>query len=132
MTIYRFDIGAAAMALGLAMPATAQEIDVPSGAPMTLHEVMLENDPMLARFRFVSAAIDPAGAGRGFADLVDDLQYLCDQVVIPSLAANDWAGEDVVISVSSQIAEFGVFDEGITQFFQPYRIADGACVWTDF
>ena len=117
----------------LAGPLVAQEVAVPSGAPMMLYDVRLEVEPQeVARFRFVSAAIDPAGEGRTFGDLVDDLQFICEQVVVPSLAANDWAGEAVVISVSSRETEFGVYDDSITQFFQPYRIADGACMWEEF
>ena len=116
----------------LALPAAAQEVSVPSGTSFTLYDVILEQDPAIARFRFVSPAIDPEGEGRTFADLVDDLQYLCEAVVIPSLAANDWTDGEVVLSVSSKETEFGVFDDTVTQFFQPYRIEEGACIWTDF
>lgn len=119
-------------AASIAGEAAAQDIAVPSGVAITLYDVILEETPQVARFRFVSAAIDPAGEGRGFADLVDDLQYLCETVVVPSLAANGWTGEDVILSVASQETEFGVFVEGITQFFQPYQIKEGACAWTEF
>ena len=117
----------------VASAATAQEVAVPSGAPMTLYDLRLETEPeTVARFRFVSPAIDPAGEGRTFGDLVDDLQFICDTVVVPSLAANDWSGPSVVISVSSQETEFGIYDDSITQFFQPYQIKDGTCAWEEF
>ena len=105
---------------------------MPSGVPMRLYDVRLEDDPPVARFRFVSEAIDPAGEGRTFGDLVDDLQHLCERVVLPSLAANAWPGENVVLSVSSRETEFGVFDDSVTQFFQPYRIEGEVCRWEDF
>ncbi len=129
MTIFRFNLPAL---LCMATAAAAQDVPVPSGVAMTLYDVRLEEDPAIARFRFVSPAIDPAGEGRTFGDLVDDLEYICAAVVVPSLAANDWAGQEVVISVSSQETEFGVFDDSITQFFQPYKIEDGTCLWEDF
>ena len=92
----------------------------------------METDPPVARFRFVSAAIDPEGAGKTFGDLIADLQWVCDNVVVPSLAANDWQTGDVVLSVSSQETEFGVFDPVVTQFFQPYTIDGDTCRWEDF
>ncbi len=117
----------------LAGPIAAQEVAVPSGVPMTLYDVRLETEPEeVARFRFVSAAIDPAGEGRSFGDLVDDLQFICEKVVVPSLAANDWAGQSVVISVSSRETEFGVYDDSVTQFFQPYQIKGDTCAWEEF
>ena len=100
---------------------------------MTLYDVRLETEPAaVARFRFVSPAVDPAGEGRTFADLIDDLQWVCDEVVIPSLAANDWTGASVVLSVSNVETVFGVFDDSVTQFFQPYTISDETCTWEDF
>ena len=121
----------------LASPAAAQEFEavdvpVPSGTAMTLYDVRVEAEPPVARFRLVSAAIDPAGEEKTFGDLIDDLQYVCDAVVIPSLAASGWDGESVVISVSQRETPFGIFDETVTQFFQPYRIEGDACVWDDF
>jgi len=131
MTISRCK-GLALLGFCAAAPVLAQDVAVPSGLPMTLYDVRLEQDPDVARFRFVSAAIDPAGEGRGFADLVEDLQFVCDRVVVPSLAANDWPGRDVVISVSNVQTEFGIFDDRVTQFFQPYKIEGDTCIWEDF
>ena len=132
MTTSRSRLAVLALAL-VAGAAGAQEIAVPSGLVMTLYDVRLEQDPdPVARFRFVSPVVDPAGEGRSFADLVDDLQFVCDRVVIPSLAANDWEGTSVVISVSNIETEFGVFDDSVTQFFQPYRIEGDTCIWEDF
>lgn len=119
--------------LGLcATDLAAQDIPVPSGLPMTLFDVRLEQNPAIARFRFVSEAIDPAGAGKTFVDVVDDLQYLCDNVAVPSLAANNWTGGEVILSLSSAETPFGETAPEVTQFFQPYEIADEACIWGDF
>lgn len=122
----------AALAVLLAGQVGAQDIAAPSGITMRLYDVRLEQDPPIARFRLVSPAVDPAGEGRTFGDLVDDLQHVCDHVVVPSLAANNWTGTSVVISVSNVETEFGIYDDGVTQFFQPYQIADNTCMWEDF
>ena len=131
-TVGAFALGLSLNAALMSAPALAQEVEVPSGVAMTLYDVRLEEAPLLARFRFVSPTIDPEGEGRTFGDLVDDLQFLCEAVVMPSLAANAWTGTDVVLSVSSRETEFGIFDDSVTQFFQPYRIADGTCLWEEF
>ena len=36
------------------------------------------------------------------------------------------------ISVSSRETTFGIFEDGITQFFQPYTVQDGTCAWSEF
>ena len=76
--------------------------------------------------------VDPAGAGKTFADMVADLQYLCDNVALPSLAANKWAGGEVILSVSNIEIDFGETAPDVTQFFQPYEISGEACIWGDF
>ena len=69
------------------------------------NDIILETEPPVARFRFL--APDIGREGLGFAEVVDDIEYLCDAVVVPSLAANDWTGELVVISLSSAEVAFG-------------------------
>ena len=116
----------------MAGQAGAQQVAVPSGLEVRLFEVRLEEEPQLARFRFVVPAIDPAGEAKTFGDVVDDLQYLCDAVVVPALAQNAWTGAQVVLSLASAESEFGFYDESVMQFFQPFRIEAAACVWEDY
>lgn len=113
-------------AQALAAPVGASEIAVPSGRTLTLFDVIME--PAMARFRFV---LPQAGDGVEFVDLVDDLQFLCEDVVVPAL---DEAGQDVpqlVISVSASEVPFGEPTD-VAQFFQPFGLQDGTCVWEEF
>lgn len=111
--------------------AAAQEVSVPSGLSMTLQEVLMEQSPSnLARFRFVAPAIKDGGIA--FADVVEDIEFLCRDVVLPALAANDWTGDSVVISLSEVALPFGEPAPEVTQYFQPYTIKDGACIWDQF
>ena len=115
----------------LASGAAAQAIPVPSGVDMTLFEVLFEQEPVqLARFRFVVPAI--AGGAVPFGDVASDIEYLCDAVVVPALAANAWTSGEVVISLSAQELVFGEPAHDITQYFQPFSIQDGNCHWEEF
>lgn len=116
--------------LAAAPTAFAQDVSVPSGIAMTLYDVIIEKDA--ARFRFLAPAIDPAGAGLTFTQVADDLQYLCDALVMPALAHNGWAAVDVVISLSAQEVVFGETAPDVMQFFQPFSIQGDACIWEDF
>lgn len=109
-----------------AAPAGAAEVPVPSGHVMELFDVIME--PELGRFRFALPAV---ADGVGFADLVDDLDYLCAQVAQPALVAAGADISEIVISVSAAQVPFGEPTE-VVQYFQPYRLIDGKCEWDAF
>ena len=109
----------------------AQEVTVPSGTDMTLFDVILEPEVSIARFRFLVPAI--AGEnGVSFADALPDIEYLCDDVVLRALAANGWTASEVVISLSASEVPFGVVTPDVVQYFQPFSIQAGACIWEEF
>lgn len=127
-----FSIGfSAALLSGFASAAVAQALDVPSGLEVALFDVILEEDPPVARFRFLVPAIGQSDQVT-FSEVAVDFQYLCDELVIPGLAANGWAAQDIVISMSAQEVPFGTVTEDVTQFFQPFRIEEDTCIWEDF
>lgn len=109
----------------------AQEVAVPSGIEVTLYDVILEPDAQTARFRFRAPAIGGAD-GVTFADALPDIQFLCDDIVVPGLAQNGWTEGEVVISLSAQDVVFGVASPDVVQYFQPFSIRAGACIWEDF
>ncbi|MFN2306698.1 MAG: DUF6497 family protein [Paracoccaceae bacterium] len=107
----------------------ATEVAVPSGLDVTLFDVILEEDPPVARFRFLAPEIGEDGSS--FADIVPDIEYLCTAVIVPSLEAHAWTGETVVVSMSSEAVDFGMSAPDVTQFFQPFQIEEGDCAWLD-
>jgi heme/copper-type cytochrome/quinol oxidase subunit 2 len=109
----------------------AQQVTVPSGLEIELYDVILEPDANIARFRFRVPAIG-GDAGVTFAEALLDIQYLCDDVVIPSLAQNGWTDGEIVISLSNKEVAFGVASPDVVQYFQPFSIQAGACMWEDF
>ena len=120
------------LTLGAALPALAQEVAVPSGTLTSLFEVIVQEDPATARFRFVVPAIAAEGEGVPFASLTNDIQHLCDAIARPTLTANDWTEGQVIISLSARETAFGETAPEITQFFQPFRLRDDTCIWEDF
>jgi hypothetical protein len=120
------------VALALIAPiAQAQQVAVPSGIDIALYDVILEPTKQVARFRFHAPDIG-IEHGVTFTDAVPDLQYLCDEVVVPGLAENGWTSGEVVISLSASKVEFGVARPDVVQYFQPFSIQAGACMWEDF
>ncbi len=121
-----------AAATSAALSAAAQPVSVPSGHEMALFDVIFEESPDIARFRFVAPGLAPDGAGLLFEDVLDDLDHLCMQVVLPALVAADLVVPLVVISLSEQETAFGELTPNTVQFFQPFEIKDDTCVWELF
>lgn len=126
MTISRFSVAFALCAAA----AAAQDVTVPSGTAVTLMDVIIESEPSVARFRFL--APDIGTDGKQFADLVDDFEYLCNELARPALAENGWDGDSVVVSMSGAEVPFGEASPDVLQFFQPFQLGDGACQWEDY
>jgi hypothetical protein len=136
MTIFRFSGTRAAQAvllqLMLAGAAQAAPIDVPSGLSMELYDVIIEEDTQTARFRLEVPQIDVGGAALPYEAVADDIQYLCDQVLLPSLIENGWTTGQIVVSLASRQIPFGEVAPDVTQFFQPFSISGKTCMWEDF
>lgn len=120
-----------AYGLGLAVAALsacreeAQGIPVPSGQAVTFHEMIAgESGPV--RFRFVAPEIAREGGTIGFDRAAADMAHLCRHYALPRLEGQD--AHKVIISLSDREIAFGTSDPSVTQFFEAYRIDDGACI----
>lgn len=80
----------------------------------------------LARFRL--SVPDLSADGAGYETVAGDFLWLCENLALPALAANDWKPVEVVVALSDREVEFGGTDPEAVQFFEGFRIADGACV----
>ncbi len=118
--------------LFLCGPLAAQLISVPSGTEMRLFEVIFDDQLEVTRFRFVSPAISPAKEALQFEDVIGDLEYLCADVVLPALAASEQSAQAIVISLSEREIAFGEVAPDVVQFFQPFDISNGTCMWEEF
>lgn len=110
---------------------TAQAVDVPSGQPVELQEVLVDqvSGETWLRFRFIApqiardtGAIDSVQAG-------PDMAFLCDTVAAPYIAQYELTGDVIVISMSDRRAEFGAADPDMTQYFELFRLNNNTCIW---
>jgi len=108
-----------------------QDQSVPSGQPVTLVEVLIDDvgGQTWLRFRFVAPQIARNTGTITFEAAAADMAHLCDQVAVPYIAEYDLTGDIVVISMSDRPVDFGAFDQDATQFFEAYRLEGDACVW---
>ena len=107
----------------LAAPVAAQEIALASGLSVHLFETIDEGATV--RFRFVS----PAVAGLTYESVREDFLALCESVAIPAIPPSV---TEVVLSISASEVTFGESDPSVVQFFEPFLIEDGRCMWEPF
>lgn len=121
------------IAMGVAVAASgagATEVALASGHSVTLFDVIYEETPSVARFRFVSDKIGPDGLQ--FDDIAGDMQVLCDEIAIAQLAREARSPDQVVVSISDRIVPFGDISPDATQFFDAFRIEGARCMWEQF
>ncbi len=120
------------ISLGIAGPAVASRILVPSGNEVALQEVLWQEgeevDTLWARFRFVA----PGLAGMAYEHVLSDLDALCLQVAVPEVERDGRAPDLVIVSLADRESEFGDFDPELEQMFEAYRVEDGLCFSEDF
>lgn len=80
----------------------------------------------LARFRLVVPGL--GGEGADYDAVAGDFAWLCAELALPALAANGWTPTEVVIALSDRETAFGVLDPEAVQFFEGFRVENGACV----
>ena len=61
-----------------------------------------------------------------------DLAALCDSYALPRAAEATPVPDQIIISLADRVVPFGQTDPDATQYFEAYRIEDGACVWDMF
>lgn len=100
-------------------------IPVPSGQPLSLIEVLSEQDGAMLRFRFLTPQI---GAVYDYMAVYPDFQALCDEQVAPALAMNEIAPDRLVLSMSAEPVPFGSDVPDVLQFFELFTVNDGVCI----
>lgn len=108
----------------------AQMFAVPSGQPVTLQDIFWEEgDGLVLRVRFLTPQIARDGGTVDYDTAAKDMLHLCDAVVRPQVEAGADKPEQIIISFSDIDVPFGEADPAATQFFEAYRIENGACIW---
>lgn len=124
--------GLALAAMALPVAAQQQPIPLPSGQSVTFVDVIVEADPPVARFRFLAPDIDPAGRGLTYEEVREDFPVLCADYALPAVLQSGLQVPEVVISLADRPVVFGELTPEATQFFEPFSVADGTCIWEQF
>jgi len=111
-----------------------EPVTVPSGQGVTLHEVLVDDNPgeTWLRFRFVAPGIARNGGTISYDIASTDMDHLCDTVSVPYLAEFGLSPARIVVSLSDRKVPFGSTDPDATQYFEAYRPENGACIWEEF
>ncbi len=121
---------------GLADLAGVDEpIPVPSGQRVVLQDVVQDAPGaygLTYRFRFLAPAIAREGGTVDVDQAMADMQHLCEAYALPRLSSTGPAPAQVVISLSDIAVPFGETAPEATQYFEAYRIENGACIWEVF
>ncbi len=119
----------------LASGQEAPLVPVPSGQPVRFFEVIRDaTGPggLTYRFRFVAPEIARNGGSVDFQTAAADMDHLCNAYALARISNLGPQPSQVIVSLAERETEFGAATPGVTQFFEAYRIADGACVWEGF
>ena len=107
------------------------KVEVPSGRKLSLIDV-ITNAPgpagATARFRFLVPGLASEEADAAAADM----QALCDSFALARTDGMVPAPQQIVISFAGEAVPFGEAAPDVVQFFESYRIENGACVWEVF
>ncbi len=106
-------------------------LKVPSGQPVHLSDVLLDNNPgeLWVRFRFVAPRIGYTAGRIGYDVASGDMEHLCQTLAVAYVEKYELDPARVVISLSDRPVEFGNSAPDATQFFEAYRLEQSQCIW---
>jgi len=119
-------ICAASLAAGLAL--AGEPVDVPSGQAVSFLE-RVDREGMV-HFRFLAPQISRDTGDISLVDSEPDMLFLCETFAVPRLGAV--VPERVVITLADREVPFGEANPEATQFFEGFRVENGACIWEGF
>ncbi|MDX1743504.1 MAG: DUF6497 family protein [Ruegeria sp.] len=127
----------ALVCLACVSPAFAKSenlLPVPSGQPVHLSDVLLDNNPgeLWVRFRFIAPKIGSTVGRIGYDVAAVDMAHLCQTIAVAYVAKYKLEPARVVISLSDRPIEFGRSAPDATQFFEAYRLEQSQCIWEGF
>jgi len=113
---------------------TAQAAEVPSGQPVTLSEVLVEDvaGQSWVRFRFLAPAIARDGGTVDAETAETDGFHLCETLALPYLKEYKLKADQIVVSFSDMPVTFGETSPEATQFFYQFRPENSTCIWELF
>jgi Family of unknown function (DUF6497) len=107
------------------------KVEVPSGRELSLIDVVT-NAPgptgAAARFRFLAPGLAAEDAETANADM----QVVCDSFALARTDGMVPEPQQIIITFMGAAVPFGEPAPDVVQFFESFRIENGACVWEVF
>ena len=124
---------------GQVTPGEDVGIALPSGQVVTLLETIW-NAPgpagMVTRFRFLAPAINPETAPEtgavDFDTATGDVAWLCQNYALDRVMQSSPVPAQIIVSLSDRAVPFGETAPDSVQYFEAFRIENGACIWEVF
>ena len=120
---------------GRSVPGEGLTLTMPSGQTVTLIETVFNTmGPLglVTRFRFLAPQINPVSGTIGFEAAAEDIAWTCQNFALDRVAEFGPLPSQIIISMEDREVVFGEPDPEATQFFEAFRIENGACIWEVF
>ena len=124
---------------GVLIPGEDGAIALPSGQLVSLMETIWNApgpDGMVTRFRFVAPAINPETAPEtgaiDFEMATADIAWLCQNFALDRVMTSGPLPAQIIVSLSDRAVPFGETAPDVVQYFEAFRVEDGACIWEMF
>lgn len=128
-------IRAAAYVISVAVAGPVLALDMaPSGVSATLHQTIYEPEGVTAatakvmRLRYFAPAIADKAA-YGFDVIEADFAWLCERDGVKNTAAAAPMVEQIIVSLASEIVNFGETMPNVVQYFDAFRVENQRCIW---
>ncbi|MGL4236813.1 DUF6497 family protein [Tabrizicola sp.] len=108
-----------------------EAVEVPSGRELRLIDIVTNArgpEGAAARFRFLAPGLSPDDVEAAS----EDMQAVCDSFAVSRIDGMVPAPQQIIISFAGAEVPFGEAAPDVVQFFESYRIENGACVWEVF
>jgi hypothetical protein len=120
---------------GRSVPGDGTAIELPSGQSVTLVETIW-NTPgpqgLVTRFRFLAPEINPETGSVDFETAAGDIEWLCQNFALPRVTDEGPMPSQIIISMEDRPVPFGEADPEAVQYFEAFRVENGACIWEVF
>lgn len=117
------------------VPGDGLTLDLPSGQSVTLIETIWNTmgpDGLVTRFRFLAPAINSTEGTVGLDAAAEDIAWLCQNFALQRATEFGPLPSQIIVSLEDRPIPFGEADPEATQFFEAFRIENGACIWEVF
>ena len=111
-------------------PGAAHLVVLPSGAEVSLLEIIWDEDEEIGRFRFVAPALVAGIEDEAAIDAA--METLCHDFALPVQRGLRPGWDSVVISLAEASIPFGEYEPSVLQLFAGFTISGAACRWEEF